>query len=136
MLTGRGSSAGNSERNTKNADGGSRSNWLSSRIRTQISSHVKNDAFKMRKSKGTKGDLDSESESSGQMGRSNFNTSQDHILENGDRKGGFGSETVLEINRDVTFTVEHSRNETMDDRNPRGGYKTNVHGGSKHGILS
>jgi hypothetical protein len=140
ILTGRGSSA---NRGNTNSHTTSRP-WASSRRRTQISSNIKDDGFEM-KSKGNDGDADSEGGSNGLAGRSGFNTSQEHIIEagHGNGKGGFyNTETsVLEINHDVTFTVEHSRDadykapakSALDSRKIGGGYQANVQSGAGRG---
>lgn len=107
LLTGRGSSS-DSRGNTSKT--GSRP-WLSSRKRTQIESAVKDDVFEMKSRAGADADLDSM-----EGGRSGFNTSQEHIIENGSAKGKGGlypSTGVLEINHDVSFTVEHSTDENF-----------------------
>jgi hypothetical protein len=126
LLTGRGSSAAGSRGNTSGMNNSKP--WLSSRKRTAIASDVKDDAFEM-KSKGLD-DEDSE------LGRSGFNTSQEHIIEKGQRngKGGNFNTSVLEINHDVTFSVEHSRalgtpeppQSGLDGRKMGGGYETKV----------
>lgn len=135
ILTGRGSSAANSRDTTSN-NLNSRP-WLASGKRTQISSHTKDDTFEMN-NKRQDVDADSEGESTTQMGRSGFNTSQERIIENGfgNRKGGLynDSNNALEINHNVTFTVEHSRNmgtplpakSPLDGRKLGGGYQANV----------
>lgn len=115
MITGRGSSANTSERN---ANISSRP-WGSSRKRTQISSDINNDGFEM-KSKGNDGYADSEGDSTGAVGRSRLNTSQERILENGHGNGntGFNAEaSQLEIKHNVTFTVEYSGEYSGDEKN-------------------
>ncbi|KAH8593974.1 hypothetical protein B0O99DRAFT_688006 [Bisporella sp. PMI_857] len=127
ILTGRGSSAANSYGGTGSKQP-SRS-WMASNKRTQISSNVNDDAFEM-KSKRGKEDADSEDGSAAQVGAGYFSTSQEHIIENGNGNGkqGFTNDTsVLEINHDVTFTVEHSR----ESEQRLEGYHANVHTGYK-----
>lgn len=138
ILTGRGSSADSRGQSSKT---GSRP-WLASRKRTQISSNVKDDVFEM-KGRGHDGDLESEGGSTRDVGRNGFNNSQERIIENGK-----GYQTgALEINQDVTFTVEHSREDSdfnvaspdTLDGNKKSGFKTTVRaeeprGGRDYGI--
>lgn len=130
-LTGRGSSAAASRGNTSQSKPSK--GWLGSRKRTQISSNIHDDAFEM-KNRRTEGDADSEGGSSARMGRNHFGTSQEHIIETG--KSNFdGKTSVLEINHDVTYTVEHSRETgppktAMSEWKAGGGYKAKVEAGS------
>jgi hypothetical protein len=136
-LTGRGSSASRSQGNTSNIH--NPRSWATGRKRTLISSKIVDD-FEM-KTKGKRDDVESESESVGRIVNNSFNTSQEHIVgnENGNGKYGHGSETsVLEINYDVTYSVEHSQGKVfplqsnigMVDKKRAGNYSSNVQTGS------
>lgn len=139
ILTGRGSSANTSRNNNSTIFTKS---WPASRKRTQLTTNGldNDDEFEM-KTKGTQADADSEAGSATHVGRSQYNSSQEHIMENGqgNGKGGFNND-VLEINRDVTFTVEHSRdgkippsrNNVTYERETAGGYEANVQADNKY----
>lgn len=136
IVTGRGSSAGNSRGNTSNVKP-SRS-WLAIHKRTHISSNVKDDAFEMN-SKRNDEDLDSEGGSNRGMSKTYFNTSQEHIIESGlgNDKSEFSSERGhLEIKHDVTFKIEHSSDTdlptggAMSDWKSKKGYHANVEVGN------
>lgn len=107
IITGRGSSASRS--NTKSNLNTSQ-NWPGSRKRTQPS-YSHNDEIELKSKHGIDGDSDGDGHSTAEMGRSYYNTSQEHIIGNGNGKpkSGFGETSVLEIGHDVTYTVEHSR---------------------------
>lgn len=107
ILTGRGSSA-KSRGDTTNMNNST--SWPASRRRMQSTNiDDDDDGFEM-KTKGNNADADSEGGSTAQASRTYFNSSQEHIMESGhgDVKGGFSNDTsVLEIQQDVTYTVEH-----------------------------
>lgn len=143
ILTGRGSSANNSRTNNSTVFTKS---WPASRKRTQLGTNdLEDDDFEMKTRGGNQADGDSEGGSTTQvgLGRSHYNSSQEHIIENGqgNGKGGFNSD-VLEINRDVTFTVEHTsdnrgipvpdRNHVTYERKTAGGYQANVQAETKY----
>jgi len=122
FLTGRGSSNNSYGNNSyvKSNTHGSKS-WPASRKHTQPSFVGNEDAIELKGKHGTDGDSDGDGTSSRGLGRNFYNTSQEHIIESG--KSGFGETSVLEIGRDVTYTVEVSRNTGTPQHT---GFSTNV----------
>lgn len=122
-ITGRGSSANQSSR-SRSAMNNSKS-WPASRKRTQLS-HSNHDGFELKSKNGADGDSDGDGASTGDLGRSYYNTSQEHIIDYGRAKAGFTSETsALEIGRDVTFTIVHSQEQNTVSQ-PLRAYQANI----------
>lgn len=121
-LTGRGSSA-NQSSNTKSNMNNSK-NWPASRKHTQISYAHNDDEIELKSKPRTDGDSDGDGASTTGHGRSYYNTSQEHIIESGQGKYN-GEISVLEIGRDVTFTVEHSQDKNVQTTQ-HGAYQANV----------